>query len=138
MSERDKFPYVACWDFDETLGRFHDYEPTVGLRHGIRDVLQQLKDRGFHHFITTSGKKEHVLDVIIAANLTSLIDPIRIWPRENVVPRGGYGKEYHWIEEGAGAFFYDETQTVYPHKMLAIGNSLGDRPVDVKVSCFFT
>src|SRR4030067_1993097 len=135
MSERDKFPYVACLDLDRTIGNFDEDDPPVGLRHGIKEVLSKLAERGFKLYITTFGSEAHALNVLSKYNLTSLIDPSRVWPIDvTTPPLWGYGKTYGGIEEGA--YFDDQTQEIYLHKMIAIGDQLADQPADRKYLVF--
>lgn len=131
---------AICWDLDETVGKFsalrynlrgeadteeaREYREQipVGLRYGIRDLLIELSDAGYSHYITTSSNRPYVVAALEHTNLTSHFR--RVFTGKEIGSQ--WGKLYRPVIEDLG--FSDEEAI---SRMIVVGDAPGDMPTDI-------
>lgn len=119
---------VICWDLDETLGSFRkivmpdDWETPVSLRYGMADLLKELSDDNYLHFVTTSGSFEYARTVLIRTGLESYFSGV--FGDDLIGSR--YGKQYRPVAEKVS--FNDGDMVA---RGIVVGDLGGDQPVDI-------
>lgn len=131
---------IACWDFDEMLGTFagfphllrHESIPefifvTPGMRYGMKEALEALKD--YDHVVTTSTSlnEESVQQILNAGGIAHCFaDITRV-----VQGTTRFGKCYLPVARKFG-LSEEEARA----RMIAIGNLPGDQPIDLEGMVF--
>lgn len=114
--------YVICWDLDLTILDDDGENP----KPGIEELLQELADQGFVHYITTSGSTERARNNLQAAGLESYFK--KVYGQKEVSWQGRKFYEKIMSEEKM-----DEEQA--KSNMLVIGDGLWDISQDLQ--CVF-
>lgn len=139
---------IICWDLDETLGDFTKVsqeilcnlkgEPIprsvqlkkVRLRYGIKEVLKELSKKGYQHVIATSiGMGDVVKESLKRADITEEFS--KIYLRDKTKKYLGRGKSCEDISKDL-----DLTEEEVYDKMMVVGNSYGDQPIDLEKLVF--
>ena len=135
MSEQEPKRVIA-WDLDETLGNFRPIgyemmgkempsfiEPT-SIRYGISDLLSELSEAGYRHYVTTSGTGEYAWGALTQTGLIKNFT--EVFGREAVSNPYG-GKLYRPVIESEN-MTDDEARS----NMIVVGDAPGDIPADVE------
>ena len=129
-------PRVICWDLDETLGNFRPIgyemmekelpsfiEPT-SIRYGISDLLTELSEAGYRHYITTSGSYDYAQEVLFRTDLAKNFTGV--FGRETISNPYG-GKMYQPVIDSEN-MTRDEARS----NMIVVGDAPGDMPTDIE------
>ena len=129
-------PKVICWDLDDTLGLFKsiqyelegreyiDDEKPISLRYGIKDLLSNLSDQGYLHFVTTSGTFEYAQEALTRTGLIYYFEGIY---GRDTISTDFFSKNYEPVAKQIG--FSDEEAI---SNMIVIGDAPGDKPGDLE------
>ena len=129
---------VICWDLDETLGSFRrigdemtgrkssDIEEPIALRHGVKELLQELVESGYTNFVTTSGTSDYAKEALKRTGILPYFQ--EVFDRESTKKRGLFsdGKNYTCVAKSVN--FPDE---MVSSNMIVIGDAPGDQPIDL-------
>src|SRR3989338_5648359 len=150
MMERFKYPYsnlkymdldtkLICWDLDGTLGSFEtvmhevfiekeegeQVKPfaSVSIRKGLKEILENLSQKGFIHYITSNNPMEYITKALDRSNLRHYFQDIFAYDLSKTEE---FGKNYKQVAERHN--FSDEDARA---RMVVIGNHSQDQPADL-------
>ena len=116
---------MTLWDLDKTLGTFAPIEKgrtDIHLREGIREILEENRQKGILNVLTTNAMEEYAE---IALNLAKIRQYFElIFPRDVVM--AFEGKKYQDV-----LTIYGISAEEAEDKIIVIGDNLRDRPIDV-------
>ncbi len=115
---------IICWDLDETLGIFRYGERT--LRYNTKETLEFLSKKNYKHYIASAAVKSYIDDVLRSTEIEKFFSGIfdRDFIKPNLNPKDG--KLYSAI-----AIAENLSQKEIEDRMIVVGNSNHDQPVDV-------
>jgi hypothetical protein len=131
---------VICWDMDNTLGNFWQIHyrsllegsqrreaqaminnlGPLSVRDGIPDLLGDLSERGYRHYLTTRATADVAIESLTKAGLKDYFDDIFY---DRLICPSGRGKDYRPVIQAVG-FNYEQAA----RRMLVIGDSPSDQP----------
>jgi hypothetical protein len=138
---------IMCWDMDETLGHFRPlaYEilgeevpnfldPTT-LRHGIKQTLETLAQKGFVHYVTTSAPENIARNALTRTGISGSFEDVlgrdlvmgELWVRQDGYSSTIGGKNYSEVAQKQGL-----TPEQASSQMITIGDRQTDRPLDLE------
>ena len=129
----------ACWDLDRTLGNFENTErhqtrygrsvaTGFSIKTGIKELLNELSERSFTHYVTTSATMEYAIDALNSSGLEKYFRGV--FDRHDVAMYD-HGKCYKPVIKDIGI---DEGMA--PGRMIVIGDLPSDIPIDVNDMVF--
>ncbi len=120
------------WDMDGTLGFFeqiyywmNNLQPpeymlkSINIREGIEGLLEELNNKGFHQYVTTSAAEDYATEVMNRTNLNKYFK--KIYAREQISGIYSNPKKYDKV-------ITENNITNASSDVLIIGNSLSDIP----------
>lgn len=139
MSERK----VICWDLDGTLGQFYSVavdlglinEPELkrrfplGIRFGIKPLLESLMLRGFSNVVTTSADLYYAEEALRRTGLNECFEKVY----DGNIVHFDFTKDKFYQPV---ASYYEMSEDEAVRDMLIIGDSPGDRPGDLLNAVF--